>query len=82
MTRHQDDPPHVLFTCDVCSGTAQGDYPEAPPKGWVTLLVRPAHGPGLEAHLHLDVCLTVGADNIAEGRLPDGTITAQPKETP
>ena len=81
MTMHEPDPPHFQYVCDVCSTTRRGDYPEAPPPGMVTMLVRPEHGPGLVAHACLDTCFGIAADNIAEGRLPDGTVAVhQPKE--
>ena len=74
MTVNENDAPHYRFTCDVCHATRRGHSPELPPPGFVTMLVRPEQGPGLIAHACLDTCMCIAADNIAEGRLPDGTI--------
>lgn len=81
MTMHEEDATWT-YRCDVCATTRRGDYPEAPPPGMVTMLVRPEYGPGLVAHACIDTCLGIAADNIAEGRLPDGTVAVQPKELP
>jgi hypothetical protein len=64
--------PRYTYRCDVCGSSAPGDSADAPPPGFATIALRPTGKPGTTAHVCIGPCLTIAADNMAEGMPPSG----------
>lgn len=60
------------FTCDVCGATKNSMSTELPPDGFTSVSLHVGAGRGYVFHLCTGPCLSMGADNLVEGRHPNG----------